>query len=154
MNAELTRTTLLYPFYWFYRVVSYGSTSLVCRLSGHANLHDMQVLLDRNGLWTADVKAYLYQSVDRCHLCKKTEEPKDIRKVSLHGLSSLFNDRGCIDHLFLDNNVELHFMDSSTRLSHGAIVATTTMHEAIELFDMIWVSQYGYPNLLSQIRSL
>lgn len=111
---------------------------------GHATLQDMQIILECNGLWTENVKSYLHHSVDRCYLCRKTQEPKDMRKVSLHDFSSLFNERVCIDHLFLDNYVVLHFIDSSTRLSHGAIVTTTVIRESIELFEMIWVSQYGY----------
>ena len=115
---------------------------------GHASLRDMQILLERNDMWSTEVKAYLHQTVEVCHQCKVTDEPKDMRKVSLRDLSSSFNDRVCLDHVFLDDYVVLHFMDSSTRLSQGAIVTTKTVREAIDHFEMIWVSQYGYPESL------
>ena len=62
-----------------------------------------------------------------------------MRKVSLHEISSTFNDRVCIDHLFIDKQVLLHFMDTSTRRSRGSIVTSRTVREAIDLFETIWV---------------
>ena len=115
---------------------------------GHASLRDMQILLERNDLWSNEVKAYLHQTVEVCHQCKMTDEPKDMRKVSLHDLSSSFNERVCLDHVFLDNYVVIHFMDSCTRFSQGAIVTTRTVHDAIDHFELIWVSQNGYPKSL------
>ena len=68
-----------------------------------------------------------------------------MREVSLHNISSTFNDRVCIYHLFIDNHVITHFLNSSTRLSHDSIVTSRTVHEAIDLFETFWVSQYGHP---------
>lgn len=36
-------------------------------------------------------------------------------------------------------------MDGATRLSTGAVVDTTTMTETIHMFEMLWVSRFGYP---------
>ena len=84
---------------------------------GHASLRDMQILLERNDLWSNEVKAYLHQTVEVCHQCKMTDEPKAMRKVSLRDISTSFNDRVCLDHVFLDNYVVLHFMNSCTHFS-------------------------------------
>ena len=112
----------------------------------------MQIFLERNGLWSNDAKAYLYQTIDSLHQGKVTEEPKDMRKVSLYDINSKFNDRVCIDHLFIDKHVNLHFMDSTTRLSHGSIITSRLVHEAIDMFENIWVSQYGYPKAILALR--
>lgn len=115
---------------------------------GHAAVRGMMILLERNGIWSDNVKSYFLQMVEICPKCKMTEGPKGMRKVSLDDLSSFFIDRVCPDHVFLDKHVVLHFMDSSTRLSHSAIVETRTVKEAINLFEMFWVSQNGYPHSL------
>ena len=106
---------------------------------GHASLRNMQILLERNDLWSNEVKTFLHQTVEVCHQCKMTDEPRDMRKVSLHDLNSSFNDRVCLDHVFLDNYVALHFMDSCARFSQGEIVTTRTVRNAIDHFELIWV---------------
>ena len=92
---------------------------------------------EANGLWSDETKAYHYQTIDTCYQCKVTKELKDMRMVSLHDISSSFNDRVCIDHLFLGNHVILHFMGSSTRLLHGSIVTSRAVREAIDIFETI-----------------
>lgn len=42
--------------------------------------------------------------------------------------------------MFLEQNVALYFMDSSTRPSHGAVVINQIACEAIDLFDALGVS--------------
>ena len=37
-------------------------------------------------------------------------------------------------------------MDASTRYSHGAVVESTNIAEAILYFEMLWATRYGYPN--------
>lgn len=111
---------------------------------GHASLRDMKILLERNDIWSYDVRAYLHQTISVRHQCRVTDEPKGMRKVSLHDLSSTFKNRVCVDHLFLDSHALIHFMDTSTRLSHGTVVQTRSFAEAIEFFELVLVSQYGY----------
>lgn len=108
----------------------------------------MTVLLEGNGIRSEAFKAYPHQTDNVYPKCKVTEEPKEIRTVSFHGLSSSFNCRMRFDHMLLDKNIKLHDMDSCTRPSHGAFVEIRTINQAINLFERTWASQYGY------IRSL
>lgn len=47
---------------------------------------------------------------------------KYTKKASLHDISSTLNIRICIDNVFIQKSVVLYVMDSSTRLSLGAVV--------------------------------
>lgn len=77
-----------------------------------------------------------------------TEEPKGMTKAFHYEIGSSFNDLVCLEHTVLNKLVVSDFMDSCNSLFHGAIVSARTVHEAFDHYEMIWVSQYGYPKSL------
>ena len=113
----------------------------VCR---HAFLRDMKIQLERNGLWLNENRTYLYQTIDTYLQCKVAEEPNDMRRGSLSDIRSLLNNVLFFDRMFIDKNVIIRFMESSTNLSLGSIVTSRTAREAVDMFEAIWISQYGY----------
>ena len=52
-------------------------------ICGHASLSDIQILLQRNNLWSTEIEKYLNRVVTSCTNCTKTYKPKQARKVSL-----------------------------------------------------------------------
>ncbi len=113
---------------------------------GHAELSDMQTLLERNNSWNHEVKTYLNRIVDSCSNCARCYEPKQARKVFLSSLNRSFNDVARIDHLHLGNMRICHIMDAATRYSVGAVVPDTGMVSAIDVLDSHWISQFWAPN--------
>eukprot|EP00171_Calliarthron_tuberculosum_P000101 IDg101t1 len=114
---------------------------------GHASYNDIRILLERNDLWNEDVRKYLQSSIDLCPCCKVCEKPKAARQVSLYDIDGEFNDRVCMDHMFLDDLIVLHIMDSKTRFSCGSSVKSKSIEDAIECFELLWVSQFGYSKI-------
>lgn len=116
---------------------------------GHAYLRDMQILVERNDIWSDDVNAYLYQTIDLCCQCKVTEERKGMRKVSFHDLSSFFNDRVCLDHIFWKNSLYC------TSWIHTAVflMALLYLHELFVKL-MIILKWTGYWNMAIRNLSL
>eukprot|EP00171_Calliarthron_tuberculosum_P001315 IDg1315t1 len=113
---------------------------------GHSTYTDMKILLDRNGLLTAEAQKYLSRTLEKCTSCSTTHEPKQARKVSLSSMSRAFNNVVCIDHFHLDDYRVCHIMDSVTRYSVGKVVSTTSMIEAIEAFESHWISAFWTPD--------
>jgi len=116
---------------------------------GHSNFTDIKVLLERNGLWDAHVQKYLSGILESCEKCKTTALPKSSRKATLSSLSREFNKVVCVDHLFLDEYCVFHLMDSTTRFSVGAVVNSSNMLDAIEVFESSWLSQFWEPEVVA-----
>ena len=112
---------------------------------GHSNYHDIQILLDRNGLWNADVRKYLSTVLYTCSSCTVVQEPKGRRPVSLSSMSRDFNQLVCVDHLFVDSHKVFYCMDSVTRYSAGCVVTDTTMQASISTFDLHWITPFWIP---------
>ena len=107
----------------------------------NATIRDMQILLEDYGLWSNESIAYLHQTIDTCHQCQVTKEPKDKSMVSLLDINGSFNECVCIDLLFIDKRVFFHFMNTYTHL-RWFNCTSKTFREAIDLFENIWVTQY------------
>ena len=86
-----------------------------------------------------------YSKIETCTNCKATSDPKPARKVSLSTLNRSFNDKICIDHMFLGDNAVIHMMDSTVRYSVGMIVPDTSMQHAICALESQWISQFWMP---------
>ena len=64
-----------------------------------------------------------------------------------------FNELVCIDHMFLEENCVFHIMDSYSRYSAGSVVSSTTMGEAIPIFDAHWISAFWAPDTVLYDRA-
>lgn len=115
---------------------------------GHASFSDIKTLLERNNLFTDECAKYLTTVLDQCNSCIRTSEPKPARKVSLSSISRTFNDTVCVDHLFLDSMPVFHIMDSTSRYSVGAVVESTGMEHAVEVFESLWLSPFWNPHVV------
>jgi len=116
---------------------------------GHSNYSDMRILLERNNLWNKEVEKYLPLVLERCSNCHTTALPKNSRKVSLSSMSREFNNVVSVDHMFLGENCVFHIMDTKSRYSVGAIVESTTMAQAIEVFESTWLSEFWAPDVVA-----
>lgn len=112
---------------------------------GHSTFSDMKLLLQRNDLWSEAIEKYLLKTIETCTNCKATSDPKPARKVSLSTLNRSFNDKICIDHMFLGDNAVIHIMGSTVRYSVGMIVPDTSMQHAICALESQWISQFWMP---------
>ena len=109
---------------------------------GHAKLSGIQILLERNQIWSAEVEKYLNRVIQSCENCARTHEPKQSRKLSLSSLNRSFNELVCTDHFHLGNLRMCHILCASTRYSAGSIVPDTEMESAIIALDSHWISQF------------
>lgn len=50
---------------------------------GHTDFTDIKLLLQRNNVWSDDVKDYLGDTIRRCRVCRATSYPQTAREVSL-----------------------------------------------------------------------
>lgn len=83
---------------------------------GHANLTDMTLLSELDGLWNKAVYDYVSQLIKKCALsCYYS--PQSSRRVSIYSMSRQFNQVVCFDHFYFQSVCLLHCMDISTRFS-------------------------------------
>ena len=88
---------------------------------GHASFTDYQLIIERNNLWNDTVASYLRELVNGCTACRSTSVSHPSRKVSISSLSKNFNEVLCIDHLYLDESLVMHFMDLVSRYSSAHV---------------------------------
>ena len=105
---------------------------LIC---GHASFSGIQILWNRNNMWTDEVEKVVYRGVNSCSDCAKISEPNRAQKVSLTWVNGSFNEVMCIDHFHLANLRNFHIMDASRRYSVGISFLDTEMGAAIEVSD-------------------
>lgn len=117
-TANLDVTTEERPWKWAKGIVD----KMYKHVYGHYNFTDMNVLLERNRIWTKDVLTYLEQVLETCGTCRTTTLSKPARKVSLSSMSLEFNNVVSIDHMFLVASSVVHIMDTKKRHSVGAVV--------------------------------
>lgn len=113
---------------------------------GHASFTDYKLLLERNGLWNNVIAAYLTEVVNGCTACRSTSVPQPSRKVSISSLSKNFNEILCVDHLYLEDILLVHFIDLVTRYSGSYAVTSTNLEEAVTPFEACWLSPFCYPD--------
>ena len=112
---------------------------------GNSTFDDIKVLLDRNGLWTEDCAEYLSKLLESCEHCHAVRKPQKPRTVFLNILNREFNEVVFVDHMFLDDLIVFHVMDSKTRYYTGVVVESTSMSYAIAAFDSCWLSLFWSP---------
>ena len=120
---------------------------------GHSSFSDIKFLLQRNGIWNDSIQDHLSSVIEKCTSCKATALPKLERKVSLSSMNRSFNEFVCIDHMFLEDNCVFHIMDSYSRYSVGSVVPSTTMGDAIPIFDAHWISAFWAPDTVLYDRA-
>lgn len=64
--------------------------------------------------------------------------------MSISSLSKEFNEILCVDHLYLEDILLMHFMDLITRYSSALIITSTNLKEAVIVLEASWVSQFWY----------
>ena len=109
---------------------------------GHANLSDIQTLLQRKNMWSLEVEKYLNRIISSCTDCAETYGPKKARKVSMSSVNRSFNKVVCIDHFHLGHLRICHIMDATTRYSAGAVLNDTGMEAAIGVLESHWIPPF------------
>ena len=108
-----------------------GSQKIVGKVHKHVFVHlelsEVQILLERNQIWSAEVEKYLNRVIQSYENYARTYEPKQVRKVSLNSLCRSFNELVCIDQFHFVNLRMCPVMCSSTQYSTRSIVLDTGM---------------------------
>lgn len=115
---------------------------------GHSNYNDIKLLLQRNKIWSDGCVKYLSQLLESCPDCRVVKAPSANRPVSLSGMSSNFNDIVCVDHQNLGDHDVFHAMDIDSRYSAGGVVESTGMEEAIQQFEICWITPFWAPEYI------
>ena len=91
---------------------------------------------------------YLSQLLETCQHCRVTGAPSPNRPVSLSAMSTNCNDVVCVDHFHLDDHDVFHVMDTTSRYSVSAVVESTGMEEAIQQFEICWITPFWAPQYI------
>lgn len=110
---------------------------------GHSDYTEIKVLLQRNNVRDIQAEKYLHEVLETCASFRTTSLPNPAQKVTLSSLSREFDSVVCVDHMFLEYSCAFHTMDSKTRYSVGAIVESSNMMQDVEVFESIWISEFG-----------
>lgn len=97
--------------------------------------------MERSGLWNAAAESYVNTVTSNCTSFNSTAPPQPERKVSVSTLSPEFNDKVCVDHLFLENMRVFHCMDARTRYSTAHVDNSPTLHDAEMEFETSRIAQ-------------
>lgn len=91
----------------------------------------MRTLLQRDGLWSSDIRHYLTTTVKNFKefIASSTSPPS--RKFSLATINCNFNEFFAVDHIHLDHLRLIHFMDMVYRYSGYHISPTAKMIDVI-----------------------
>lgn len=111
-------------------------------LSGHSAYSEINVPLQRNGIWNDGVRKYLTEMLEKCQSRKTTSLPKQTRKFSLRSVNRSFNQDVCVNHIFFDETCVFHVMDLSSHNSAEMGLPNTGMKWAVLVFGVLWVSSF------------
>ena len=101
---------------------------------GHSNFTDTKVFLEPNGIWREGDGNYLAEVLEKCGTCKGAALAEPPRQLPLSSMCRELNDVVSIAQMFLGESCVAHIMDTKTGYSIGAVVPSTSMEKAIEVF--------------------
>lgn len=108
----------------------------------YAIFNDMKFLLQRNDLWSDEVKHYashVFNGFTKCHVSSPSYPT---RTFSISTLSKGLNEI-VFDDLFYLNNIRIfHSMDMVTRFSSGHILKPAALDDFVFVLKTIWLSQF------------
>jgi Reverse transcriptase (RNA-dependent DNA polymerase) len=126
----------------------------------HASYSDIQLLLERTGIWTDATRAQLDALRANCEICLSQSDPKPSTKYGLK-MSPEFNLEVSMDIAYLDANLlnleekhasELgsqkqllifHIMCDRTWLSECTIICNRALPMLLELLQVVWTHRHG-----------
>lgn len=109
---------------------------------GYANFSDLKTLLEQNKLWNDIAYQYVSQIVSECTACHTTAPIQPSRNVSIHTSSQAFNENVFADHMFLDNEKLVQFMDKVPRYSTPHIVDTMSTDNVVYGYEALWIGLF------------
>lgn len=107
---------------------------------GHASYTEMEIFLQRYGLWSDCIAHYVTDVSSRCKGCRAHARPAQARNVPLTNLSRSLNEMVFVDHFYLDKMCLIHVMVAASLFSTASIVPERSVRSSILSFDSTWPS--------------
>jgi hypothetical protein len=129
----------------------------------HGTVHDIQLLLDRTGMWNSSTRDLLHKLRSECTICQPQGDPKFANKYGLK-LCPNFKVEVSLDIVYIDVEhlnagpdqfaelgstaarqlIFLHIMCDRTWFSEVAHISNRRLGHLLELLDVHWIHGHGH----------